>query len=290
MMLPPALRVYVALSAWIMVSVGCRTVGPDYHGPPRTAVVNAPTAQGKFVGSLDPAFSTDAVPSQWWHLYESAQLDELVNAALAANTDLRAAQANLERSQALLRQAEAARQPTAAISLQPSYQQLSTASYLHPGTLAPLGLYYGGVSVSYELDLFGRLKRGVEAAAADDEAVRAAYDLTRITVAAETTRAYAEACNAGEELDAARRSLELQEQSREATRKLVEAGRASSLDLTRSSGQVAQRLYLAGKVDFLNVLDVQRTLASADDAVAASHARLAEDQVAIFLALGGGWE
>jgi outer membrane protein, multidrug efflux system len=42
--------------------------------------------------------------------------------------------------------------------------------------------------VSYELDLFGRLKRGVEAAKADDEAVRAAYDLTKVTVAAETAR------------------------------------------------------------------------------------------------------
>jgi outer membrane protein, multidrug efflux system len=58
----------------------------------------------------------------------------------------------------------------------------------------------------------------------------------------------------------------------------------------RESEQQAKRLYLAGKIDFMSVLDVQRTLASADDAVAASHARLADDQVTIFLALGGGWE
>src|SRR5882672_5617994 len=44
------------------------------------------------------------------------------------------------------------------------------------------------------------------------------------------------------------------------------------------------------KIDFLALLDAQRTLASADDALAVSHARLATDQVAIFLALGGGWE
>jgi multidrug efflux system outer membrane protein len=467
---------WVGLSAWLIGSVGCRSLGPDYHGPPQSAVVNAPAAQGPFVGSSDPAFSNELAPSEWWRLYTSAQLDELVSAALVANIDLRMARANLERSAALLRAARAARQPAAELNLDPSFQQLSPESYLHSGTLSPTGLYDTGVSVSYELDLFGRLKRGVEAAVADDEAVRAAYDLTKITVAAETARAYADVCNAGEELEVTRRSLQLQVQSTETTRRLVEAGRTSNLDLTRSSGQVAQvranipaleaqrmnalyrlaaltgkppaeyprsvescataprvqqplpnadatallrrrpdvreaerelaaatarigvatadlyprvtlgasagstgatedflttstnrfgiglaihwqanqslarariaqasaaeklvlarfdgvvltalrdtesalttygrdlqrdgdlttaqarareaeqqakRLYVGGKMDFLALLDAQRTLASADDAVAASHARLATDQVAIFLALGGGWE
>jgi NodT family efflux transporter outer membrane factor (OMF) lipoprotein len=94
--------------------------------------------------------------------------------------------------------------------------------------------------VSYELDLFGRLRRGVEAASAEDEAVRAAYDLTKVTVAAETARAYADACSAGEELGVTQHSLTLQMQSTEITRRLFEAGRAPTLDFTRSAGQVAQ--------------------------------------------------
>jgi len=52
----------------------------------------------------------------------------------------------------------------------------------------------------------------------------------------------------------------------------------------------AQQLYNGGKTDFLSLLDAQRTLASADGALAASHAQLATDQVAVFLTLGGGWE
>jgi outer membrane protein, multidrug efflux system len=476
MKLSTHLPMWFGLSAWLIGSVGCRSVGPDYHGPPQGAVVNASAAHGPFVSSSDPAFSNELAPSQWWRLYDSAQLDELVSVALVANVDLRMARANLERSAALLREARAARQPTAEVNLDPSFQQLAPESYLHSGTLSPTGLYDTGVSVSYELDLFGRLKRGVEAAKAGDESVRAAYDLTKVTVAAETARAYADVCNAGEELEVTRRSLQLQVQSTETTRRLVEAGRTSSLDLTRSSGQVAQvranipaleaqrmnalyrlaaltgkppaeyprsvescataphlqqplpigdatallrrrpdvreaerdlaaatarigvatadlyprvtvgasagstgatedllttptnrfgiglaihwqanqslarariaqasaaeklvlarfdgvvltalrdtesalttysrdlqrdsdlttaqarateaeqqakRLYVGGKMDFLALLDAQRTLASADDAVASSHARLATDQVAIFLALGGGWE
>jgi NodT family efflux transporter outer membrane factor (OMF) lipoprotein len=163
-----------------------------------------------------------------------------VGEAFAANPDLRMAQANLERSQALLRQARAARQPTADVNFNPSYQQLSPEAYLHSGPVAPLALYDTGVSVSYELDLFGRLRRAVEAASAEDEAVRAAYDLTKVTVAAETARAYADACSAGEELVVTQRSLMLQMQSTEITQRLLQAGRAPTLDFTRSAGQVAQ--------------------------------------------------
>ena len=58
----------------------------------------------------------------------------------------------------------------------------------------------------------------------------------------------------------------------------------------REAEQQARRLYVGGKIDYLSLLDAQRSLASADSTLAASHAQLAADQVAIFLALGGGWE
>src|SRR5882762_4843220 len=212
MKLSTRLPTWVGLSAWVIGSVGCRSVGPDYHGPPQSAVVSAPAAHGPFVSSSDPAFSVEPAPSEWWRLYASAQLDELVTAALVANTDLRIAQASLERSAALLREARAARQPTAEVNFDPSYQQLSPESYLHSGALAPGRRYDTGVSVSYELDLFGRLRRVVEAATAEDDAVRAAYDLTKVTVAAETARAYADVCSAGEVLVVTQHSLLLQTQ------------------------------------------------------------------------------
>jgi outer membrane protein, multidrug efflux system len=229
-----------ALGGFLLCLAGCRAVGPDYHGPPPGAVVNASAANGAFVSGADAAFSPEPATGAWWRLYESAPLDGLVSEAFAANTDLRMAQANLERSQALLREARVARQPTAEVNFDPSYQQLSPEAYLHSGPLAPQGLYDMGVSVTYELDLFGRLRRGVEAASAEDEAVRAAYDLTKVTVAAETARAYADTCSAGEELLVTQRSLMVQIQSTEITQRLFQAGRAPTLDFTRSAGQVAQ--------------------------------------------------
>jgi outer membrane protein TolC len=56
------------------------------------------------------------------------------------------------------------------------------------------------------------------------------------------------------------------------------------------AAQQAHRLYQAGKTDFLAVLDADRTLAAGDSALAVSDAQVAADQVALFLALGGGWE
>jgi multidrug efflux system outer membrane protein len=229
-----------AVGAFLLWLVGCRSVGPDYHGPPPSAVINAPAANGAFISGADVAFSSDPAETPWWRMYDSAPLDRLVIEAFAANTDLRMAQANLERSQALLRAARAARQPMAEVNFDPGYQQLSPEAYLHSGPLAPAGLYDMGVSVNYELDLFGRLRRGVEAASAEDEAVKAAYALTKVTVAAETARAYADACSAGEELSVAQHSVMLQMQSTEITQRLFRAGRAPSLDFTRSAGQVAQ--------------------------------------------------
>lgn len=215
-------------------------VGPNYQGPPPGSVVNAPAAQGPFIGASGAEFAQQPVPNAWWRLYDSPLLDQLEVEAMTANADLRAAQANLERSAALLDQARAQRQPTASVNFDPSYQQLSAEGYLHSGSLPPTGLYDTGLSVNYEIDLFGRLRRVIEAAKADDEAIKAAYDLTRIDVAAEIARAYAAVCDTGEQLSVARRSLQLQLQSADVTKRLQEAGRAPMLDVTRSSGLAAQ--------------------------------------------------
>jgi len=230
----------LGLSICLLASPGCRMVGPDYRGPPPASVVNAPAAQRPFINAAAPEFAPESAPSRWWHLYDSAVLDQLIDQAIAANTDLRAAQANLERSAALREEARARRQPSAAINFDPSYQQLSAESYLLPGSVTPTGLYDTGLSVSYEIDMVGRLRRLVEAATSDEEATKAAYDLIKITVAAETARAYAMVCNIGEELTVARRSLQLQLRSAAVTQRLIEAGRAPVLDFTRSVGLAAQ--------------------------------------------------
>lgn len=218
---------------------GC-VLGPNYRLPKR-ADFNAPAAQGVFVGARrNPAVQEGAPPAQWWHLYRSPDLDRLMTAAFRENTDLRVADANLQRSHALVELARSEGQPNAGIEAGYDRSQLSAEQYLSSADLPAFNLYDLSLSASYELDLFGRIRRGIEAAKADDEAVRAARDWIRVTVAAEVTRAYLGVCTTGDQLAVARRSVALQRQNLALTRRLQQLGRATSLDVIRSQALVDQ--------------------------------------------------
>jgi NodT family efflux transporter outer membrane factor (OMF) lipoprotein len=100
--------------------------------------------------------------------------------------------------------------------------------------------YSAGLDVSYEVDLWGQVRRAVESAHANVEAEQAAEDVTRISVAGETTRAYVNACAYAEELDVAQRSLKLVTDSYNVTAKEVRDGASSNFDLARAAELVAQ--------------------------------------------------
>jgi NodT family efflux transporter outer membrane factor (OMF) lipoprotein len=231
-------RPFLATGAGAMVLYGC-VMGPTYHVPDK-ALVNSAGAKGAFVEARDLALTGAPLPPHWWRLYDDRKLDGLVAEALASNTDLRKATANLERSRAALHEAQALRQPGAAVQAGVQHAQLAGEQYLQPIT-PPRNTYYDtALTVSYDLDLFGGIRRGIEAAKASDEAVEAARDLVQVNVVAETARAYADACGAGLELAAANRSLVLQQQSLELTERLRRGGRAMDLDVTRSRQLVDQ--------------------------------------------------
>lgn len=217
------------LSALSMVTLaGCASVGPNFRSP-------APGVPGQtpFLESASTRFSGNEPPGRWWNLFEDPVLDRLVAQALAANTDLRVAAANLSRARAVLREAESGRLPATNVS--------ASAAYANPPGPGGAGESYdAGLDVSYQLDLFGRVRRAVEAAEADTEAVRAALDVTRVSVAAETARAYADACSAGRELGAASDSVRIQEETFDLTRRLVAGGRGTALDTGQAESLLEQ--------------------------------------------------
>jgi len=227
-----ALTVYGLAGVSLLLLSAC-TVGPNYRIPDH-ALVKSPAATGAFVGSTDRSVSAAPLPPRWWRLYQSRHLDALIKQALAENTDLRMADANLERSDALLREAQVLREPSIAIGAGVEYAQLAGEQYLLPITPPRETYYDSSVTIGYDLDLFGAIRRGIEAARADDQSVKDARDLVMVNVAAETARAYAEVCGEGLQLIAARRSLALQRQSLKLTQKLRDRGRATDIDVTRS--------------------------------------------------------
>jgi NodT family efflux transporter outer membrane factor (OMF) lipoprotein len=226
------------LSSLIAISAalaGCTTVGPDYDPElPRAA------AEASLHAAEAGPFVSAPPPGDWWRLFDEPVLDDLVAEALAENTDLRVASANLARARAVLREVRAGRSIDTTVSAGASYGQQSGAA-LGSGIDTSAGeLYDAGLDVGYQLDLFGRIRRAIEASQADVEAVRAAYDLTRITIVAETVRAYSDACNAGYRLEVARRSVEIQEQTFDLTRRLFEGGRVTALQTSQAGALLEQ--------------------------------------------------
>lgn len=224
--------------AMLAATIGGCTAGPDYRAPTPPA-----GAMGPLV-SADPALETPAEPAEaWWRLYDDPQLDQLVAQAFAANADLRAAQANLGVARASLEAARNGLYPQTNINLGAKYgRDAITDEILEIGGHKPQTIWAFDdiLDVSYELDLFGRVRRTVEAAHADAEAVAAARDSVKITVAAETTRAYAQVCALGEQIAVARRSLEVVGREAEIAGQRRDLGAGSDYDVVRAQQIVAQ--------------------------------------------------
>ncbi len=233
------MRRFNGLAVTCVALAACHPVGPDYTVPDK-ALVNAPAATGVLIGASEPAVSAGAAVDRWWSLYQDARLDGLVLQALTANTDLRVAAANIGRTLAALAATKSAELPQARIDSAFEYSQLSGEQYLLTEPVPSMGLYDMGIGISYQIDFFGQIRRGIEAAKADEQVARAAYDVVRITVAADTVRAYVGVCSAGRELQVAHHSLALQRRNNELTLRLVRAGRGTALDLTRSQTLVEQ--------------------------------------------------
>jgi NodT family efflux transporter outer membrane factor (OMF) lipoprotein len=228
-----------ALGAGLALLLAGCTVGPRYQ-PPATPAAG----HGGFVSADAGVFSPAPPPSDWWRLYDDPVLDGLVQKALTQNADLRAAAANLARARGALEQARAGLFPSTNVQAGASYGKSSTANLVQAlgGPPAKAGwVYDGALDVSYEVDLFGRVRSTIEAARADAEAIAAAEDLVRVAVAAETTRAYASACTLAESLAVADRAEATAKELYDLTVRERDLGARSDLEVA-SAGAVLDQV------------------------------------------------
>lgn len=224
---------------WLLAPllVSACAVGPDYGRPQ-----SAPAAAAPFVttaAGLDPSAQ---LPDDWWRLYRDPALDALVERAFAANTDLRVAAANLARARAILGEARTARLPSTSLNGGVAYGdgfQGAGQNGIAGGSGDAQWSQSGGLSVAWEVDLFGRVSRAIAAARADAEAVEAARDAVRVTVAAETTRAYVNACAYAYAIDIARQSARTSSDNLRLVTAQERAGSVGKLDVERAGAAAA---------------------------------------------------
>lgn len=197
--------------------------------PPPT--VAPASATGAFAAL--PGASIAPVPDGWWRLFEDPVLDRLVQASLAANRDLRVAYANLDGARTSVRQAQAARLPQTAIESSlgvddPSNQPSASSN-------VPTTDYDVGASVSWDIDLFGRLRSGALAAKADADAAEAATDGVRVAVVADTVLAYVDLCGATQGAAVSRAIVAAQERSLALVTDQYRAGEVSPLEVSQAA-------------------------------------------------------
>lgn len=227
------MRRFLAAAATLALSA-CM-VGPDYRSP----VPQSP-GQEPFVSGQSPAFTGEQPPGRWWSLFSDPVLDRLVEQALAANTDLRVSAANLRRARAVLRETRSGLFPSVDASASATYSRQSGDQVGFEGAGGEGWTYDVGLDASYQVDLFGRIRRAIQASRADAGAAQAAFDISRITVAAETARAYTDVCSAGRQLAVARETLRIQEQTFDLTRRSFEGGRGTALETGQAGALLEQ--------------------------------------------------
>ena len=231
-MTTPSLPRFLTATAGASLLLASCAVGPK--APDATL---PPSASGAFIGAATPAVTAEAARDDWWRLYDDPVLDGLVRQALAENNELEAAAAHLRRVRAALGEARTGRLPSTTTSATGQYGRASAATVPGGAGGQPLDegeTYDVGLDVSYEVDLFGRVGSTIRAARADADAAAAALDVVRVSVAAETARAYADACSANAQIEVAERTIGLQGDTADLTRRLLDAGSGNGLDVARA--------------------------------------------------------
>lgn len=245
-----------AVPALTLALTGC-VVGPDYHKPADLSAPDLTLREGNVTG-----VTPTPLPDKWWRLFDDPNLDRLVELALTRNTDLRVAAANLQRARAVLDEARAGRLPTGEATAQASRTRVGSASLGGTGTTGATGTggqtganqsgaatgasgyttnYFAvGYDASYEIDLFGGVTQAIRAARADVQAAQAQVDAMRVSVAAETARAYASACSYAARAQVARDTARLQSGTLDLTRRLFDAGRGTRRDVDQAAVLVEQ--------------------------------------------------
>lgn len=221
----------------LSLSLGaCQMVGPDYQVP-EDAAVQRSDLNGALRQDAESVVSAP-VPEDWWQLYQDPRLNQLVRQALASNSELRVAAANIAKARAQLEVAESQGGFGGSGKLAAQRLQESGEAFLQPEKVPVANIGEAIISASYQFDLWGTFKRGTEAAQANADAVQAAADTARITLVADVVKAYTQVCSANEELHIARQSLDLQQQGVQLTQRLRDAGRGDETQVTRSQTQL----------------------------------------------------
>lgn len=221
----------LAVVAVALMLGGCWSLAPRYERPP----IELPA---QWVGSEDR--SSAALSVQWWKVYSDPLLDQLVEEAFVHNANLALAVARVDEARALAGFARSELFPflDAGADRSRTQSSLRTSMPLPPGTERKTDSYRAGLNVSYELDLWGRLRDASAAARAELLATQAAHETVRLAVAADVTQGYFALRAYDEQIAATRRSIETRGEALALQKLRYEAGVISEFEYRQLEAEV----------------------------------------------------
>jgi len=215
-------------SLLLCVTAGCMTVGPNYERP---KVEVAEAWQGEVGGP---------VPAQWWHSYNDAVLDRMVDEALAHNYDLAAAFARVEEAQAVLGITRADQLPTVTAQAGASRNRFSaTRALAFPGQPLYFNDFNASLQATWEIDLWGKYRRATEAARADLLAARWNREAIRLSLIAQVAQSYFNLRALDAQVAVARETIATRQSSLELQRLRLKAGLASQFEIDQLQAETA---------------------------------------------------
>lgn len=252
----------LALLLSVGVLTGC-AVGPDYR-PPEIALSSTFLGQ-EGVDHRQVPHKADL--TIWWAAFNDPLLTRFVSLALEQNLDIAQVAARVAQSRTSLRYADAALLPAANVSVNAArgYQSVETplgqALDATPGFERSGSSYEANLDTSWEIDVFGGLRRGREAALAAYEASEAGAVATRLAVAAQTADVYVTIRGLQERIAIAREQVETRRQLLAMVRLQYEKGIAAELQMNQAEGSLTQAeaqipMLEAGLDSAMNALDV----------------------------------
>jgi len=220
----------IAITGALMLLTGC-AVGPDYQTPA--------TPEPEAFSEGRRMVAGDSGQQRFWQGFDDPLLAQLIDQTLTANQTLAAAVARYERAAALLYGAEREQWPSVTASASAAERYLADIEQ-SPRGAGPdrVQRYQAGLAASWELDLFGRLRRATQVQRAELEAAGADLGAVQVALAGQLASSYFELRGLQQQLQVARQSVALQRQSLEIVEARVHAGRGTDFDQVRARAEL----------------------------------------------------
>lgn len=213
--------------AILVASLSACAVGPDYQSPAQVADIN-----------ISVPYQQAELAQSWWQAFDDVALNKLIERALQENRTLAQARANVDRAYAVFRDANNDFLPKGTLDAGYQAGKNGTVSPADDGVITRG--FSTGASLSWDLDLFGKIRRATEAAQAQAEQADILWHDAQVQLISQVATSYGEYRGAQLRLVVAEQNLQNLQQSRAIVLARLDAGMASELELAQIDAQLHQ--------------------------------------------------